>query len=35
MTEFENGKIQKVANKHLNPKFAIHADKVNFIILLF
>jgi thiol oxidase len=29
MTEFENGKIQKVANKHLNPKFAIHADKID------
>jgi thiol oxidase len=29
MTQFENGKVQKVANKHLNPKFAIHADKID------
>ncbi|KAE9547840.1 hypothetical protein FO519_008948 [Halicephalobus sp. NKZ332] len=29
VTEFENGKIQKVANKHLNPKFNVHADKID------
>uniref|UniRef100_A0A7E4VNB3 Sulfhydryl oxidase n=1 Tax=Panagrellus redivivus TaxID=6233 RepID=A0A7E4VNB3_PANRE len=29
VTEFEDGKVQKVAVKHLNPKFAIHANNVD------
>ncbi|KAK0407537.1 hypothetical protein QR680_019250 [Steinernema hermaphroditum] len=29
MSEFEKGKLQKVAIKHLNPKFAAMADKVD------
>ncbi|CAJ0578938.1 unnamed protein product, partial [Mesorhabditis spiculigera] len=29
MSEFENGKLSKVANKHLNPKFNVNADQVD------
>jgi len=29
VTEFENGKVQKVANKHLNPKFNVRAEKID------
>lgn len=29
MSEFDNGKLNKVVGGRLNPKFAVHADKVS------